>query len=382
MARIAFGSYMFRYPLGGMLSWALQYLLGLKDLGHEVYFVEKYGYANSCYDPMKGVMSDDCSYGLKVVGELMARFGLDGKWCFVENGERYHGMSRREVEEVFRTADVFFDMGTHGSWAQEADASALRVLIDGEPGFTQIKMANKLAAGLPLAQYDFYYTNGKNIGINGNPTPLAGIRWGHVFHPVKAEVFSQKKPVTGAAFSTIMNWRSHDPIEYQGKIYGQKDAEFLKFLDLPRRVSVPMEVALSGKDAPLETLREYGWSVNNGQKVTQTFDSFRDYLTASKGEFSICKNVFVANRTGWFSDKSGAYLASGRPVVLQDTGFSKHLPCGQGLFAVNTAEEAAEAIQEIESNYERHSKAARAIACEYLDATKVMKQLLDELGIN
>ncbi|MCK6690762.1 MAG: hypothetical protein L6Q97_01530 [Thermoanaerobaculia bacterium] len=382
MARIVLGSYMFRYPLGGMLSWALQYLLGLKDLGHEVFFVEKYGYANACFDPVKGMMSNDCSHGLQVVGELLARFGLENKWCFVEYGDRYHGISKKGIEDVFRSADVFFDMGTHGSWADEAAAASLRVLIDGEPGFTQIKMANKQVAGIPLVAYDRYYTNGKNLGLNGNPTPLAGIQWGRLFHPVKVDIFPLQPPPPAAAYSTIMNWRSHDPIEYAGKVYGQKDVEFSKFLDLPRRVAAPMELAVSGKDVPVETLQDNGWTVRDGRLVTLSFDAFRDYLSASRGEFSICKNVFIANRTGWFSDKSAAYLASGRPVVLQDTGFSDHLPCGDGLFAVNTADEAAAAIQEIECNYERHSSAARAIACEYLDAKKVMKQLLDELGIN
>jgi hypothetical protein len=380
MARIILGSYMFRYPLGGMLSWVLQYLIGLKEIGHDIYFVEKYGYPNSCYDPGKNLMSDDCSYGLKIVSELFTRFGLEGKWCFVQNGEIFHGLSKKKIKELFRTADVFIDMGTHGSWAEESLSASLRVFIDGEPAYTQIKWANHAAAGIPVPEYDHYFTNGKNIGAEGNPAPTLGIHWKHLFHPVKTELFITEPATLNMPFSTIMNWQSHDLIEYKGITYGQKDMEFPKFLSLPLEVNSSLEVAVSG-NAPLALLSKNGWSIKNGHEVTLSFDSFRNYIFASRGEFSVCKNVFVTNATGWFSDKSGAYLASGRPVVLQDTGFGKHLPVGEGLFAVNTACEAKETLNEIEANYNRHSKAARQIAHEYLEARKVMKSFLYELGL-
>jgi hypothetical protein len=380
MAKIIIGSYMFRYPLGGMLSWVLQYLLGLKDLGHDIYFVEKFGYPNSCYDPSKEMMSDDCIYGLGVVSKLLARFGLKEKWCFVQNGDIYHGLSKEKINNIFRSADLFIDMGTHGSWAEESETVSLRVLIDGEPAYTQIKWAINASSGIPVPRYERYFTNGKNVGTADNPTPTLGINWSHLFHPVKTELFTCIPSPPDVPFSTIMNWQSHDLIEYNGKIYGQKDIEFEKFLSLPGEVNSRMEVAVSG-NFPAERLKKNGWSLKNAAQVTLSFDTFRNYLLASKGEFSVCKNVFVANETGWFSDKSGAYLASGRPVVLQDTGFGKHLPVGEGLFAVNTLNEAKEALLEIENNYDRHSKAAWEIANEYLEARKVMRNFLYELGL-
>ena len=380
MARIVIGSYMFRYPLGGMLSWVLQYLMGLKQIGNDIYFVEKYGYPNSCFDPSTNVMSDDCSYGIKTVAQLFDRCGLNGKWCFVQNGEIFHGLSKKKIIEIFRTADVFIDMGTHGSWREESLSASLRVLIDGEPAYTQIKWANNAAVGIPVPEYDRYFTNGKNIGAEDNPVPTLGIHWEHLFHPVKTDFFITEPAARKAPFSTIMNWQSHQPIEYNGQIYGQKDMEFQKFLSLPLEVKSPLEVAVSGK-VPLKLLSKNGWSIKNGHQVTLSFDSFRNYIGASRAEFSVCKNVFVKNATGWFSDKSGAYLASGRPVVLQDTGFGKHLPVGEGLFAVNTLTEAKEALNEIETNYGKHSKAARQIAHEFLEAEKVMKNFLYELGV-
>jgi hypothetical protein len=184
-----------------------------------------------------------------------------------------------------------------------------------------------------------------------------------------------------AFYSTVMNWQSHEPIEYNGKIYGQKNIEFQKFIDLPKHVSVPMQVAVSGKKLPIDMLKKSGWDVSDARLMTISFERFCQYIRESRGEFSVCKNVFVANQSGWFSDRSAAYLASGRPVIMQDTGFSRHLPCGEGLFAFNTLEEAKMAIEEIESDYELHSKKARHIAFEYLDTSIVLKSFLKELGI-
>ena len=149
----------------------------------------------------------------------------------------------------------------------------------------------------------------------------------------------------------------------------------------PAIVETPIEVAVSGKEVPYELLKKNGWRINDAQKVTFSFNSFCSYLKYCRGEFSVCKNVFVENNTGWFSDKSAAYLATGRPVVLQNTGFNKYLPVGEGLFSFDNVEDAKEAILEIESNYEFHSSRVREIACEYLDAKKVMKEFLNELGL-
>ena len=381
MARIILGSYMVRYPLGGMLSWVLQFLVGFKRLGHEIYFVEKYGYPNSCYDPTKETMTDDCTYGVTVLEKLLESVGLKNTWCFVDRSEEYHGISKQNIEEIFRTADMFIDMGTHGSWATEAEKTGMRVLIDGEPAFTQIKMANNLSAGIEQPQYDQYFTTGKNINTEYSTSPTAGIKWKYLYHPVQVDMFSVIPCPKNAFYSTVMNWQSHEPIEYNGKIYGQKNIEFQKFIDLPKHVSVGMQVAVSGKKLPIDTLKKSGWDVADARLMTISFERFRKYISESRGEFSVCKNVFVANQSGWFSDRSAAYLASGRPVIMQDTGFSRHLPCGEGLFAFNTVEDAKMAIEEIESDYELHSKMARQIAFEYLDTGIVLKSFLKELGI-
>ena len=247
MSRIVLGSYMVRYPLGGMISWVLQYLVGFQRLGHDVYFVEKSGCPNACYDPVEDVMSDDCTYGTKTLHALLKRFGLQDRWCFVDEAGRYYGLPINRIEEAFNSADLFIDMGTHGSWLSEAQGATLRVLIDGEPGFTQMKMQNRLAAGEKLPNYDYYYTTGRNIGTEKSTAPTAGKQWRQLFHPVVVDLFDPRPVSPNAPFTTVMNWQSYETVEYNNKKFGHKDVEFSKFIDLPQMVTPPIEIAVSGK---------------------------------------------------------------------------------------------------------------------------------------
>ena len=379
MARIVVGSTMVRYPVGGMNQWVLAWLVGFRNLGHDVYFVEKSGWPNSCYDLERRVMTDDCSYGIKVVSGRLRSFGLKDKWCFVDATGRYHGLNRKSVETVFKSADIFVDLEWN-EWLSEAEKAGLRIHVDGEPGWSQMKLEKSRHAGEELPRYDYYYTVGKNIGTDRSTSPTAGIKWRYIYPPVLVSLYPHTPVVENAPFTTVMNWQSHKNIEYNGILYGQKDVEFQKFVNLPRHVSVPLEAAISGK-APREFLLDHGWRLRDADDVTLTIDSYRNYIQSSKGEFSVAKNVFVASNSGWFGDRPGYYLASGRPVVLQDTGFSEHLPCGRGLFAIHTVEDAADAINDINGNYRNHSKWARDLANEYLDSTKILKNFLYELGI-
>lgn len=373
---------MVRYPLGGNLSWALQYLVGFKELGHDVYFVEKFVNEDSCYDPVKQVLSNDCTYGVKVVSELLARYGLQDKWCYVEHGEIYHGLSKKKINEVFKHTDLYLENGSHGAWNEESSSAALRVYIDVDPAYSHIRFDYAKMHHLPFPVFDRYFTNGMNVGKPGNIIPTAGIHWEYIFNPVNTHLFNRTAPSANAPYSTIMNWKSYENVKYNGVTYGQKDIEFEKFLALPELVNVSLEVAVSGLgEAKAEILKQQGWSINSAQKVTFSVDSFRAYLSNCRGEFSVCKNMYTATSSGWFSDKSAAYMASGRPVVVQETGFSQYLPVGEGLFAVNDVTEAKNAIDIIESNYQWHCEKAWEIAREYLEANKVLGKFLTELGL-
>ena len=377
MARIVIGSYVVRFPVGGYLSWVLQWLVGFQRLGHDVYFVEKACWPNACYDPPTDTMSDDCSYGVAKLADLLGRFGLQDRWCFVDAAGVHYGMGRGRIEEVFTTADLFVDMGTHGSWLPDAAGTRVKVFVDGDPGYTQMRAVTHAE---DLGDYDHFYSVGRNVGTCASTVPTMGKLWRPMFDPVVVDLFPVRPVPADSAFTTIMAWQSYGSIEYEGCLYGAKNLEFMKFLDLPQRTSVPIEVALSGDQVPVETLRNAGWRLQDPLAATRTWESFRDYIAASRGEFTVCKNFYVATNSGFFSDRSAAYLASGRPVVMQDTGLDGHLPRGRGLFAVQSVEEAADAIETIANDWDRHSRWARELAADHLDTSKVLTRFLAEIS--
>ena len=376
--RVIVGSYAVRYPLGGNVSHVLQYLIGLAELGHDVFLVEKAGYQDSCYDPVLNVMTSDCSRGVATVSVELERVALGGRLCYVDESNNYHGISRRMIEETFATADAYIEMGSHEAWEQESAHVPLRVAVDGDPGFSQIWMADRRASGESVPSYDAYFTVGSRLADGTSKAPDGGVRWEHTFHPVATAFFSGSVPASeGSAYTTVMNWKSYKTVEYQGEEYGHKSVEFEKFLGLPSMTRATMEAAIAGHGVPYERLESNGWRLASAHQVTRSVDAFVRYIVGSRGEFTVCKNGFVALETGWFGDRSSAYLACGRPVVVQDTGFGSVLPCGQGIFAVADVNEAAAAIDEIEGDYAAHSTAAREIAAEYLEARNVMRRMLD-----
>ena len=381
MARIVMGSYLVQFPMGGYLSWLLQWMVGIRDLGHEIYFVERSIDANSCFDPIANVMTDDATEGIRTISTAFERYGFKNHWSFVDFSGVYHGVAESTIMQIMQDADLFIDMGARGAWSEQIAPRGVRVLVDGMPAFNQIRMQRAIDAGDTLPPYDHYYTVGANIAAGTAAVPNAGKTWRHVFYPIAASLFTTQPPPSGAPFTTIMSWQTHERLEYDGHVYGGKDVEFPKFMDLPRRVSCAMEIAVSGRKAPLDQLRAASWRVCDSHAMTLSFESFVAYIHRSRGEFTVCKNVFVDTNSGWFGDRAAAYLGCGRPVVMQDTGFSRHLPCGRGLFAVKTADDAAAAIDEIERDYAGHSRAAREIAMEHLEAEAVFTRFLDEVGV-
>ncbi len=383
MARIIVGSCMVRCPLGGLLSFALQFLKGFSLLGHDVFYFEKSYYAAACYDPLNDCSSDDCTTGVRLTRELLELHGFAGRWAFIDNQGTHYGLTEQSLKEVFRTADIFFDMGSigYGFWAEEAAHVPVRVLYEGDCGYTQIQMELRRRAGEDINEYDYYYSVGAQIGTQASSAPDAGLQWRHLWPVVVTELFEVHPPPRNAPFTTVMSWQSHKSLEFEGTVYyAQKDVEFEKFIRLPQRVDTTMELRVSGSQMARDRLSEHGWRIHNPGLITQSVEDYYAYIRGSAGEFSVAKNVNVKTNSGWFGDRNGYYLASGRPAVLQDTGFSNHLPCGEGLFAVNNEDEAAEAIQRITADYGRHSKAARRIAEEYLDSRRCLGRFISEIS--
>lgn len=382
MATIVLSSFVIRHPVGGVLSNNLQFLTGLDRLGHDVYLLEKAGYEQSCFDPELRESGDDCSCGFRRMGGLLDRHGLTGRWGFVSADNRYHGMTRQQVEDVWARTDVYIDRGLHQSWDEEAAEVPIRVLMDPDPGFRQVKLANALERGRNVPHYDAYYTYGHNIGTPRSSAPTAGVSWRHLFHPIDTRLYAPTIPAaSNAPCTTVMNWSPLESVAYGGLTYGMKDVQFPAFADLPSLAGVPMEVAVEGPNIPADDLRRRGWSVVAALEVASSYDDYHAYVQGSLAEFSVVKEVYSGMTVGWFSDRSAAYLAHGRPVIVQHNGIGHHLPTGEGLFEVHTVNEAADAIDQIRAEPERHALAARRIAEEYLDTGVVLRRFLSELGI-
>jgi hypothetical protein len=260
-------------------------------------------------------------------------------------------------------------------WRAEYDRPQRRILIDVDPGFTQIAAAKgdeKLTAG--LARCDRLFTIAQRIGAADCPIPTQAWDWLKTLPLVSLPNW----PVAqGAAshFTSVMSWRGFRDETYNGEFYGQKDKEFPKFLDLPRLTSQPFRVALIGAEP--ENLASHGWEVARGEVVTRTPWAYQTFIHDARAEFGVAKHGYVKMRGGWFSDRSACFLASGRPVLVQDTGLSDWLPIGEGVLTFRDVPEALAGVEAINLDYERHCRAARHLAEEYFAAERVLPPLLD-----
>ena len=370
--------YLARYPLGGHLLSQYHFLAGLTKLGYEVVFLEHHGWEKACYDPRTNTMSDDPSYGLGQILPFFKQIGIQ-RWCYVDATGKWHGLQRDEVKRLCHEA-AFILSASSTTWLEELRDCRTRIFVDIDPGFTQFKMSptpNASCAGYASPyDFNFHFTFGERIGKPDCPIPTRGLRWHPFRQPLARELVQPQYTADAERFTTVMSWTAYGSTEYQGAIYGQKNVEMLKFLDLPQRAGKIFEIALGGVGAPAQQLEAAGWIITEALAATFSLEAYLDYLGNSRGEFSVAKEGYVKTRCGWFSDRTVAYLASGKPVIVQDTGFSEFLPCGEGLFAFQTADDIVDAIEIIGKEYERNCQAARQIAEEYFDSDKVLGAML------
>jgi len=375
--------YLARYPLGGHLLSQYHFLAGLAKLGYEVVFIEHYGWPNACYDPRTNTMSDDPTYGLGQILPFLKSIGSH-RWCFVDAPGRWHGLQRGDVRNLCRNAAFVMSVSST-TWLDELGECPIRIFIDIDPGFTQFKMSPTPNASCPgyasPSDFNFHFTFGERIGQPDCPIPTHGLRWQPMRQPFARDLIQPRFTPKASRFTTVMSWTAYGSVEYQGVTYGQKNLEMLKFLDLPRYAPDRFEIALGGVGAPARQLQDAGWVVTEALAATVSVDAYLNYIGSSRGEFSVAKDAYVKTRCGWFSDRTLAYLASGKPVIVQDTGFRGILPCGEGLFAFQTADDVAKALEEIDRDYERHCRAARRIAEEYFDSDKVLGAMLAACGV-
>ncbi len=375
--------YLVGNPLGGHVLSILHWFAGLKALGYDVIFAEHHGWPDACWNPETGIASDDPTYGLRGLGRHCTEFGMDA-YCFVDAEGVYHGLSREEIKEVCSSADVLLGLWTV-TWLEEFMRCRRRIFIDTDPGFTQFAMSPAPAHSTPgyASPLDFHehFTYGTRIGQRDCPIPTHGIDWKPLRPPVALELLPMHFAPDAERFTTVMSWSARPPVVHEGVEYGQKDVEFWRIADLPSRADACFEIALAGKTAPREAIAAEGWRIVDAGDVTATPWTYREYIEHSRGEFSVAVNLEVSTRSGWFSDRTAAYLASGKPVVVQDTGFSDDLPCGRGLFGFETIDAAVEAVEEIGRHYGRHCTAARLLAEEHFDARRVLAGVLGPHGM-
>jgi hypothetical protein len=393
--RIIVTGYIAQYPMGGVAWDYVQYLLGLVRLGHDAFYLEDSGYLPYVWDPAVSWIAPNCDANVSYLAAVMEQFGLGGRWAYryLRTGE-WFGLSDRRRAEVIDSADLVLNVS--GAFARPRKYLAGRRLayIDSDPVFTQVRLAlgeRKLWAR--VAAHDVHFSFGESLS---DMTPRTGHDWWPTRQPI---VLSEWRPgiPQRPAFTTIMNLGSYEPLLYAGRRFGYKNLQFRRYVDLPRRVSgATLEIALgdhehvewqeeaddsdrpSGPRLPVrDILQGAGWQVVGAARACPDLDSYRAYVEASLGEWSVAKHGYVVGQPGWFSCRSACYLAAGKPVVVENTGFDRVLPVGEGILPFRSIEEAVAAIEEVKSNYIRHSAAARDIAATWFDSAKVLTMLIE-----
>lgn len=370
-------------PRRGGHTWVfLQYLLGFRRLGWDVLYLDAVE-PDRCFDEDGRPCSLDDSVNLKYFLEVMRRFELEGSFALLyDRGERFVGLSRKEVVE--RTRNSAFLINVMGFLEDEEILAAAprRVFLDIDPGFGQ--MWHDLGLADVFRGHHDFITIGENIGKPQCEIPTCGLNWIRSPQPVVLEQWPVVQP-HGDRFTTIASWRgAYGPLEYKGKTYGLRVHEFRQFAPLPQLGDAPFELALDihpEESRDLDLLQTNGWSLADPKQVARDPWRYREYIQNSLAEFTVAKSMYVQTRSGWFSDRSICYLASGRPVLIQDTGLDDLYPVGEGLLTYNTLEEAAAGAAEIRGNYARHARAARDIAEGSFDSDKVLSRMLQQLGV-
>ncbi|HJU19947.1 MAG TPA: hypothetical protein VJ770_26140 [Stellaceae bacterium] len=382
--RIVVLHFVAQMPLAGIAWQALHYLLALEQLGYEVWYVEDHG-ANP-YDPRANSVTMDCRYNLAHLRRIMEQHGLGERWSYWDAiNDVWHGLPRARVEALFAEADGLINLCGATRLRPEHLACPVRIMIDTDPVYEQIKYARGDAgARAYLEAHTHFFTYGENLGTTDCPIPLSGLPWRPTRPPVDPALWPASDG-TPPCFTTVATWENKGKnIEFGGACYHwSKHVNFLRFIDLPlHRPKTCFRLALLPPDKAVhEALTTAGWDLVDPRPISADTADYRAFIAGSRGEFTVAKDIYTRPNSGWFSDRSVCYLASGRPVVTMRTGFGKFYPTGCGLFDYTTLDEALWAIDEIAADYARHSRAARALACEVFAADRVVAALLAAAGL-
>ena len=375
-------------PIAGVVWQHIHYIVGMLRLGHEVYYIEDS--ARLPYNPVTYEVTDDYSYAAGILNKLAREHGFEGHWSYCARylpGTPCAGMPLTRVRELYREADAILNVCGSQEFNEDLLKSGRILYVESDPGVEQIKVDNgESSTAEYLKAHRALFTFGENIGGGGFPVPLHGFRWLPTRQPVVTDLWrTEAPPRAGAVFTSVANWNTSGKkdIEWRGEKYlWSKSLEFLKFIEAPRVSGEEFELATTINDASLrERFQANGWRFTSPDRMSVAYDEYREYLRGSKGEFTVAKDQYVRLNTGWFSDRTACYLASGRPAITQETGFTLHYGRQKGLFAFRTLEEIGEAVREINADYPAHCRAAIEVAKEYFEAEKVLKELLEKAGV-
>jgi hypothetical protein len=374
-----------RHPVAGMAWLTMQYLIGLERLGYEAYYVEAHGATPKMF---MDAGDDGSALAASFIDAMMRRFDLGDRWALhaLHSDGRYYGLSELQVKSLYQSATLLLNLHGGTTPLPEHVATGRLVYLGTDPVVREIELHHQVAETIELfAQHATLFTWGENYGQPDCRIPVSSrFRLLPTRQPVVIELWESLPAVASDAFTTIAGWRHlWRDVTLDGELYRwSKHFEFMKFLDLPSRTSQRLELALAGCDVEdRRLLEQHGWRIRDASEVSCDLDVYREYIGGSRAEFTVAKDQNVRLRSGWFSDRSATYLAAGRPVVTQDTGFSHVLPTGQGLFGFSTMDEAVAAVDAINSDYQRHSRAASELARAYFDSDLVLTRLLEDCGV-
>jgi hypothetical protein len=379
---IVFGI-LFWYPLAGVTYQFLHYLIGLRKLGYDPYYIEDSG--RWIYDPRINDLSPDASGNIEAVVPALQAHGFGDRWAFrgkYPDGKCY-GMSEAQIEQLYREADAFLNVTGAQELRDEHLTIKRRIYVESDPFALQAKVANGDAGTIKmLVAHDTLFSFGENLGAPDCAVPIEKFNWLPTRQPVAMELWNGSV-CGGDTFNTITTWHNKGKnIDWRGDTwYWTKDREFEKFLELPKRRPVKFELAVTVDEKVKALLNDHGWQQVSSIEMSRDTERYRAYIQQSRGEFTVARDQYTRPNTGWFSDRSACYLAAGRPVITQETGFSKFLPTGKGLFGFKTREDILRAVDAIESDYEGNCRAAREIAAEYFATEKVVGSLMERAGL-
>ncbi len=372
-----------RSPFGGQTWLYLNWLLGLSQLGHDVWYVEDDSVWP--YDPVGNTVTDDCSYAVAHVASCMAQIGMEDRWAFRFAGrdDAVWGLSGSELDGLYRSSDALLNIVGATKLRECHHLAPLRVYVETDPVTAELKVASG-ESWSPLVDHQVLLTYGENYGADDCDVPLNGWPFGTIRQPIALERWEPVYTPDAACFTTIGNYRQlGGDVTWKGETYRwSKHHEWERFLPLAKATPQPLELALQVSCEDRERLIAAGWRVIPALPMSlDAFGAYPRYIRESRAEFTVAKDQNVRLRSGWFSERDACYLASGKPVVAQDTGFGRNLPTGKGLVAVSTIGEAVDAIEEINGDYRGHCEAARRIAEEFFEARAVAHSLLEQVGL-